>query len=209
MTQELGRIERPSSEPFQEKRKLLLIPCLYQPPDSAEEGLAILDRYWSQVRSQISSLEMKLGQILHVYHENLLDSGDEGLQKLDVLDAEGSALVRVICSAGASIEVIEDEELLNETLDLQRCLMLPFMSQKVGTSLHEWFLDTLHKRYDHISSTIDQTLKEGEIGLLLISERHQVQFPSDIEVFFVAPPALDEFRRWMEIWITQQRANQA
>ncbi len=209
MTQELGRIERPSAELFQEKRKLLLVPCLYQPPDNAEEGLAIQDRYWSQVRSQISSLEMKLGPILHVYHENLLDGGDEGIQKLEVLDPEGSALVRVICSAGANIEMIEDEELLNETLDLQRCLMMPFMSQKVGTSLQEWFLDTLHKRYDHISSRIDETLKEGQAGLLLINERHQVQFPSDIEVFFVAPPALDEFHRWMENWITQQRAAQA
>ena len=105
--------------------------------------------------------------------------------------------------------LIEDEELLNETLDLQRCLMMPLMSQKVGTSLQEWFLDTLHKRYDHISSRIDETLKEGQAGLLLINERHQVQFPSDIEVFFVAPPALDEFHRWMENWITQQRAPQA
>ena len=25
---------------------------------------------------------------------------------------------------------------------------------------------------------------------------HQVQFPPDIEVFYVAPPALDEIKRW-------------
>ena len=43
MTQELGRIERPSAEPFQEKRKFLLVPCLYQPPDNAEAGHAILE----------------------------------------------------------------------------------------------------------------------------------------------------------------------
>jgi hypothetical protein len=39
----------------------------------------------------------------------------------------------------------------------------------------------------------------------LISERHQVQFPADIEVFYVAPPALDEFRRWLQNWMAQQR----
>ena len=27
-------------------------------------------------------------------------------------------------------------------------------------------------------------------------EGHQLQFPSDIEVFYVAPPALDEIKRW-------------
>ena len=39
-----------------------------------------------------------------------------------------------------------------------------------------------------------------------ITERHQVQFPTDVEVFFVAPPALDEFRRWVTEWVAQQQA---
>jgi hypothetical protein len=39
----------------------------------------------------------------------------------------------------------------------------------------------------------------------LISERHQVQFPTDIEVFYVAPPALDEFRRWWQNWTSQKQ----
>ena len=28
-------------------------------------------------------------------------------------------------------------------------------------------------------------------------ENHQVQFPPDVQVFYVAPPALDEIRRWL------------
>ncbi len=28
-------------------------------------------------------------------------------------------------------------------------------------------------------------------------EGHQVQFPTDIEVFYVAPPGLDEIKRWI------------
>jgi hypothetical protein len=28
-------------------------------------------------------------------------------------------------------------------------------------------------------------------------EGHQVQFPEDIQVFYIAPPALDEIRRWL------------
>ena len=33
--------------------------------------------------------------------------------------------------------------------------------------------------------------------MLFISEGHGVQFPSDIQVFFVAPPALDAVKRWI------------
>ena len=52
--------------------------------------------------------------------------------------------------------------------------------------------------------------KPDETGLLLIGERHQVQFPADIEVFYVAPPALDEYRRWLQNWAAaQQRAAEA
>jgi hypothetical protein len=28
-------------------------------------------------------------------------------------------------------------------------------------------------------------------------ENHEVQFPPDIQVFYIAPPALDEMKRWL------------
>ena len=34
-------------------------------------------------------------------------------------------------------------------------------------------------------------------------------FRTDIEVFYVAPPALDEYRRWVDAWLARQRAAQA
>jgi len=40
-------------------------------------------------------------------------------------------------------------------------------------------------------------LKADETAILFIREGHAVQFPQDIEVFSVAPPALDEIRRWL------------
>jgi len=32
---------------------------------------------------------------------------------------------------------------------------------------------------------------------VLMREGHQVQFPLDIQVFYVAPPGLDEVKRWL------------
>ena len=44
---------------------------------------------------------------------------------------------------------------------------------------------------------IGETLKNDEAGLLFIREEHSVQFPSDVEVFSIFPPALDEIHRWL------------
>ena len=206
MTQEIGRVERPFTGSFRGKRKLFLVPRLYEPPASAEEGRTILQRYWDQVQSQVLSLESGLGPAKHIYHESLTEGGEQGLSHLETVDRRSHAFVQAKCQAGAILEATEDEEVLGETLDLQRCLMLPFTSHKVATRLQAWFTDGIRRRYEHISDRIDDTLGENEVGLLVINERHQVQFPADVEVFFVAPPALDEFRRWLDGWIAQQQS---
>jgi hypothetical protein len=47
-----------------------------------------------------------------------------------------------------------------------------------------------------MATKIRETLEDDEAGLLFIREGHSVQFPSDIEVFSIFPPALDEIHRW-------------
>ena len=206
MTQELGRIERPSAEGFRGKRKLLLVPQLYHPPTLEEDGAAILNRYWEQTRSQILSLEAGLGPVKHIYHESVVEGDEDGIRSLEAAGTPSLALVREWRQAGATLEATEDAEGLWETLDLQRCLMVPFSSEKVAIQLREWFNDSVRRRYEHIAGRIDETLGQDEVGLLIINERHQVQFPADVDVFFVAPPALDEFRRWLDDWVARQRS---
>ena len=205
MAQELGQIERPSAEQYRGKRKLLLLPLVYGPPTAAQEGLALLQRYWEQAASQVASLEARLGQLTHIYHESLAQGGLEGLKHLQSVDQQSYSFVRGKCQAGATLEATDDNELLTETLDLQRCLMLPLASPKVARQLYQWFNEANRSRYAHITQQINATLRQAETGLLLISERHQVQFPEDIEVFYVAPPALEDFRRWLEDLLAQQQ----
>ena len=205
MSQELGRIERLPAERYLGKRKLLLVPLVYGPPTESEEGLAILQRYWDQVQAQIESLVAQLGQLSHIYHESLTVGGPEGLKHLETVDQRSHTLVESRCQAGAVLEATEDRESLLETLDLQRCLMVPMASEKVAVALNEWLVASNRTRYEKIGERIDATLGENELGLLMISERHQVQFAQDIEVFFVAPPALADFRRWLQEWMDQQQ----
>ena len=204
MAQELGRVQRPSVGQYRGKRKLLLVPLMY-PPYDAEEGLAILEKFWEQVRTQTNALESSLGALRHIYCESLAVGGAEGLKHLELADQRSHSFVQAKCDAGAVLEPTENEEALAEILDLQRFLVLPLASEKVARRVREWFTESNKSRYEHIAHQIDTTLKEDEAGLLLISERHQVQFPPDIEVFYVAPPALDEFRRWLQNWVERQR----
>ena len=220
---ELGRIERPAAAEYRGKRRLLLVPLVYGPPppptatdaaDSPEtlavaEGQVILERYWEQAQVQVNALESGLGGLRRIYHESLIEGGAPGLAYLQLADPQSHALVQAKCQAGTVLEATESWELLAETLDWQRCLMAPLTSEKVAAQIQEWFAAGNRRRYEYIARQIDQTLQPDETGLLLINERHQVQFPADIEVFYVAPPALDEFRRWLQNWAARmQRAGE-
>ena len=206
MSQELGRVERPSSEAFRGKRKLLLVPRVYPPPVDEAEGNAIVERYWNQVHAQVASLESGLGLVRHVYHESVTDGGEEALARMESVDGQCHAFIAARCAVGASYEATEDAEALLDTLDLQGCLMLPFAGARVPAMLREWLADGTRRRYEYVAQRIDETLGEDEVGVLFINERHQVQFPEGVEVFFVAPPALDEYRRWLNGWAARRNA---
>ena len=205
MTQELGRINRPTVEQYRGRRKLILVPLVYSPAADGPDGAAALQNYWEQAQTQAAALETALGGLQHVYHESVTAGESEGLEQLRAGDLRSHAFVSLKCESGAVLEATEDIEILLETLDLQRFLMIPMASPTVASRLQEWHAEANHRRYEHIADRIDSTLEEDGVGLLLISERHQVQFPPDIEVFYVSPPALDEFRRWLQNWAARQQ----
>jgi len=204
MPEELGRIQRPSASQYDGRRKLLLVPLVYGPQADSPEGAAVLQNYWEQMQTQVEALEGALGGLQHIYHESLTVGGDEGLEQLSAADQRSHGFITDKTESGAVLEATEDMDVLLETLDLQRCMMIPLASTSVASKLQEWHSNSTRQRYEHIASQIDSTLGENETGLLMISERHQVQFPSDIEVFYVSPPALDEYRRWFQNWMDQQ-----
>lgn len=206
MAQELTRITRPAAGNYEGKRKLLLAPLIHLPvpPDAMPaEGTEIMARYWKQVDVQVRAVQNALGSVTRVYHENTPEGGADGLGYLEASGQGSHALVKSLTDNDAVLESTESMDILAESLDLQRCLMQPLMSPTVANRLQEWFTEATRRRYDHIADTINSTLPEDETGLLLINERHQVQFPADLEVIYISPPALDEFRRWLQNWTEQ------
>ena len=203
--QELGRISRPGADQYRGRRKLILLPLLYSPATDEPEGAAALQNYWQQAQTQVAALENALGGLRHIYHESVTEGASDGLEQLKAGDLRSYSLLTLKCEAGAVLEATENLEILLETLDLQRCLMMPMASQTVASRLQEWHAEANRRRYEHIANRIDSTLEEDGVGLLLISERHSVQFSADIEVFYVSPPALDDFRRWLQNWAARQQ----
>jgi hypothetical protein len=122
---------------------------------------------------------------------------DDGLKIMEGLNPKSCQIAKQKCRDGANLEVIEDKELAEETVDWERCLFIGLLSDKVARKVSELYIEASRKRYEHIAKRIDETLKANEIAILFIREGHLVQFPEDVEVFSVSPPTLDEIRRWL------------
>lgn len=197
MAEELGKIEKPETEQFKEKRKLYLVPLLYSWQEAPAEYTLKFDIFWTQVSEHIATLESQIGAVNRVYHESISQTGEEALNVLEKVSPSSFRIVREKFNNGAQVEAVEDTELADECLDWERHLLLGFISQKVASIISESFVEATKKRYEYIAGAIDETLKEKEAALLFIREGHRVQFPDDIEVFSIAPPMLDDIHRWM------------
>ena len=192
----LGNLGKPSADQFSRTRKLIMVPMIFA-THSDSEFIELLNQYWLEALKQVRNLESRLGSVSYVFHEGGVDDGEAGLISLEKGSPEVFQTIKEICSDGAVLCSLEDTELLLETLDLQRCLMIAQASQVVQSQLREWFLSARKRRYDSIASRIDGMLSEDQMAVLFIGQGHQVQFPGDLQVFYVAPPSLDAIDRWV------------
>ena len=217
MTTPLSQMPKPEAGQYKNDRKLFLVPTFMFPPATPKEGLELLDRYWSEVRDHVNNLESSLGQVVRVYHEAMYVNGNDGMVALEQLNPQGYSFIRVMIESSATLETTEDQEALKKTSDWQqeasewqRFMSFALMSQakvasKIAPMASEGYQESVKeyqefnkRRYEYIGSRIDETLNEGEAGILFIQENHQVQFPSDLQVFYVSPPGLDAIKRWID-----------
>ena len=103
-----------------------------------------------------------------------------------------------MCQSTATMRQLEDGELVAEHSDWQRVLTMGPASQKVLQASLEGYQETLAARYRGIADRINEDLDAGDCAVLFIREDHQVQFPTEVQVFYVAPPSLDALKRWLD-----------
>lgn len=197
MAEQLGKVEKPPAERFRLGKKLYLVPLVYLNEDAPPEYRERCERYWQQVEGQLGNLETKIGKVDWVYHESVYESGEAGVKVVEKINPASYRVVRSKCDAGAVLEAIEGKDLVEEAVDWERCILLGFVSERVASKVLELYSEASKKRYEFMAKRISETLQGNEAGLLLIREGHKLQFPSDVEVFSVFPPALDEIHRWV------------
>jgi hypothetical protein len=197
MTEQIGKIEKPLVEHFKQGKKVYLVPLVYAGEGVPSEYKEKCTGYWRQVEEQLTNLETKVGKVKRIYHESISLCGDEGMKIMEKSSLNSFQIAKSRCEDGAILEAIEDRELLAEVTDWERCLLLGITSEQVAGRVFQFYLDASKKRYEFMSKKMNETLKEGEAGLLFIREGHSLQFPNDAEVFSVFPPALDEIHRWL------------
>ena len=198
MTSPLGRIEKPEADQFKQSRKVYLVPLIIGSSEVLPGLDEKLEGYWRSAEEHIARLETALGPVNRVYHETVYFPGEEGEKLVEALNPQGYPLVRSRCQGGARLEATEDQALIEESADWQRCLSIGLVSQKVSSTALQAYLDVTKMRYEYITTRIDETLIEDESAILIIGDNHRVQFPQDINVFYVAPPSLNELRLWIE-----------
>jgi hypothetical protein len=197
MPEQLGKIERLEVEHFKQGKKLYLVPLVYSSEEAPDEYKEKYSRYWQQVAEQLTNLASKIGMVNRVYHESIFQCGEDGMKAVERLNPRSYQIAKNQFDNGAIFETIEERELFEEVMDWQRCLMLGFMSDKVASKVTEFYVEAARKRNEFMAKKISETLKGDEAGLLFIREEHSVQFPGDVEVFSIFPPALDEIHRWL------------
>ena len=197
MGEELGKIEKPAVSSFKKGRKLFFVPVIYYNENAGEEYKQLLINYWEQVGKQIDELSLKLGRVNKIYHELIDAAGEKGAETVKELSESSYKIIKSLTDKKATLEALEDGENLTEFMDWSRCLMIGLQSAKAMTKVYDAYVETGKKRNEQIVKKLDETLKENEIGVILMRENHQVQFPTDIQVFYVSPPALDEIKRWL------------
>jgi hypothetical protein len=206
MTQQLSQIPRPRASSYEGKKNLFLVPNYIAAPGLPQEAQELIEKYWSEVRDSIGNLERALGTVSKVYHEMIGAEDDEGLQHLEVLNPTACTLVRAMCQSTAAMRSLEDTELVAEHSDWQRILSMGPASQKVLQASIEGYQVTLAERYENIAERIANDLAENECAVLFIREDHKVQFTTDVQVFYIAPPSLDTLKRYLEDYFKSMQA---
>jgi hypothetical protein len=189
MTEATEEAEKP--QPGHSGRKLYLVPFVFALQDGPSGYAEKLEAYWREVRSHIYNLEARFGKISKVYHESVTLGGEEGLKLVEQLNEKAHRMLRRKCQQGAEFVALEDRDLFEETMDWRRCLAV-VLSGPVRRKVSDFYREAIRERYELMAKRIDETLNDGEAGILIIGKDHAVQFPSDIRVFYVSPPALDE-----------------
>jgi hypothetical protein len=212
LAQKLGKIEKPHVKDFRDVRKLFCLPLIpqFNEKDFDTDLKNSIEQFWAQVTFQLMDLE-RTGNVSHIFFESITNDGKSGLELIKRVSQQIHDIVKEKMDKGAELVIIENEEILNEFLDWSICLSVIRKSKKVFSRVLEFHQEVKDRRNKEIAKKIDETLKNNDSGLLIMSDENRLQIqpnlPSDIQVFLIHPPALNDIMQWFrDYWKKQRQA---
>ena len=196
--QPLSRMPKPSAEQYKDVRKLLLAPLFVFPISDSDEVEPLLEKYWSEIRDQVQNLERSLGLVTEVFHENVFLTGDDGLNMVERINPKGHSFVQTLIRSTANLVAFEDQETIMELSDWQRCLSIGIMSEKVRKIVLDGYTQISTQRSELLTKKINESIPEGGCAIIFTLEESKIQFPEDIQVFYISPPSLNEIKNWID-----------
>jgi len=187
-------------------RKLLYVPIIHTEPDLGSEAAAIDDRSaslfgkerWAKHKETVAKFWASIAHYfagvdasnLKIYQDGLPADGALGRKIIEEAAKRRSQNHRIILSLmarGAEIRKTEDVSLLKEEYEHITGLTRPrSTSEKAITSdKYKLLRNRLTKERDKfVAKTINETLKEGETGVLFMGSYHNIcpYLPKDIAV---------------------------
>ena len=166
-------------------RTLIIVPRMYSKSQFAaasevpDDYDAKSEEFWSYVAEKLRVFK---GRIKKVFRESLSTNTEEALLALSGDEQRGYSVLVSLLEDGAELEPTEDPVLMGETES--------WMAMMRGTrneALLELYMESLAERNRYVASCIDKSLREGEIGVLLIDSRRKLELPQDIRVIKVCP----------------------
>ena len=212
MSKKLGEINKPQVSDFLNVRRLFCLPLIPQimDKDLDKELKNLIEMFWNQSTEQIKDLE-KTGKVSKIFFESLTKDGKKGLDLIKQISNQSFNIVKEKMEKGATIIIIEDQIILNEFIDWSICLSVIRKSPSVLTKVLEFQKEASQIRNKKIAEKIDNGLENNESGLLIMTDENRLQvqshLPSDIQVFLIHPPALNDFNRSFRDYLMKQKSN--
>jgi len=167
-------------------RTLLVVPRMYTKDEFKEEASYVPDDYdmkcaefWSYVAEKLSVFK---GRIRKIFRESLSMNTKEALRAMSGDEQHSRTVLVGLLEDGAEMESTEDPILMAETES-----WMAMMRRTPNEMLSELYGQCLAERNRYVANRIDQSLREGEVGLLIIDSRRRLELPQDIRVIRVCP----------------------
>lgn len=176
-------------------------------PRIPEDYDAKATEFWDYVGARFSSLS---GRLRKIYLESTGVMGKRHLELLRISDPLQHGVVSSAVNSGAEVLEAEDPELVLETLSwlqTMQGLLAEGPREDDGDSavktIGEFLQESLSERDAAVRSTIDNTLKEGEVGALIMDMSRGIELPSDVRVVITCP---FRPRDYLNSWLATLRA---